>query len=162
MWRQVLPQASTKEILYVFADESPDHRVNILRIQLCLIALLLKTDFGAVIAVRTPPRHSWKNLTERMMSHHFKEDPLYWISCATVHGACVGLSKRGGGSVLMSFLLDDLQKHMPSYTPKTSDNIVYAMVAMASSHQKDLVQWRVIHNMLTALYESLMHEKVCL
>ena len=60
----------------------------------------------------------------------------------------------------MSFLLDDLQKHIPSHTTKTSDYIVYATVAMACSHQRDLVQWRVIHNMLTALHESLMPLRV--
>ena len=57
-----------KEVLLLFSDGGPDHRVNYLLVQLSLIALFLKCDFDGVIAVRTPPGHSWKNPCERIMA----------------------------------------------------------------------------------------------
>ncbi|XP_046584513.1 uncharacterized protein LOC124291542 isoform X1 [Haliotis rubra] len=57
-----------KEILLLYSDGGPDHRVNYLSVQLSIIALFLDKNYDAVIAVRTPPGHSWMNPCERIMS----------------------------------------------------------------------------------------------
>ncbi|XP_071953699.1 uncharacterized protein [Antedon mediterranea] len=57
-----------KEVLFLYSDGGPDHRVNYLSVQLSLISAFLEGDFDAVIAARTPPGHSWKNPCERIMS----------------------------------------------------------------------------------------------
>lgn len=57
-----------KPYLLLYTDGGPDHRVTYVRVQLALIALFLKLDLDLLIAVRTPPGHSWKNPVERIMS----------------------------------------------------------------------------------------------
>lgn len=57
-----------KPYLFLYTDGGPDHRVNYIRVQLALIALYLKLDLDLLVAVRTPPGHSWKNPVERIMS----------------------------------------------------------------------------------------------
>ena len=57
-----------KPYLFLYTDGGPDHRVTYVRVQLALIALFLKLDLDLLIAVRTPPGHSWKNPVERIMS----------------------------------------------------------------------------------------------
>ena len=57
-----------REVLFLYTDGGPDHRVNYISVQLTLIMLFLELDLDAVIAVRTPPGHSWKNPAERIMS----------------------------------------------------------------------------------------------
>ncbi|GES72778.1 uncharacterized protein LOC105326236 [Rhizophagus clarus] len=54
--------------LFIYTDGGPDHRVNYLRVQLSLIALFVTLDLDLLVAVRTPPGHSWKNPVERIMS----------------------------------------------------------------------------------------------
>src|SRR6185436_5109394 len=54
--------------LLIYTDGGPDHRVNYLRVQLSLIALFVTLDLDLLVAVRTPPGHSWKNPVERIMS----------------------------------------------------------------------------------------------
>ncbi|XP_070571401.1 uncharacterized protein [Ptychodera flava] len=56
------------ELLFVYTDGGPDHRVSYLSVQLTYIAIFLHGDYDAVVAARTPPGHSWKNPTERIMS----------------------------------------------------------------------------------------------
>ena len=50
-----------KEIICLYTDGGPDHRVTYISVQISLIALFL-------VAVRTPPQHSWKDPAERIMS----------------------------------------------------------------------------------------------
>ncbi len=57
-----------KEIILIYSDEGPDHRVNFLQVQLSLVTLFLRGDYDSLVAVRTPPGHSWKNPAERIMS----------------------------------------------------------------------------------------------
>src|SRR2546429_9200915 len=54
--------------LLIYTDGGPDHRVNYLRVQLSLISLFVSLDLDLLVAVRTPPGHSWKNLVECIMS----------------------------------------------------------------------------------------------
>ena len=54
--------------LLIYTDGGPDHHVNYLRVQLSLIALFVTLDLDLLVAVRTPPGHSWKNPVERIMS----------------------------------------------------------------------------------------------
>lgn len=54
--------------LLIYTDGGPDHRVNYLRVQLSLISLFVSLDLDLLVAVRTPPGHSWKNPVERIMS----------------------------------------------------------------------------------------------
>ncbi|PKY18698.1 hypothetical protein RhiirB3_492222 [Rhizophagus irregularis] len=54
--------------LFIYTDGGPDHRVNYLRVQLSLISLFMSLDLDLLVAVRTPPGHSWKNPVERIMS----------------------------------------------------------------------------------------------
>jgi hypothetical protein len=57
-----------KPYLFLYTDGGPDHHVTYVRVQLALIALFRKLDLDLLVAVRTPPGHSWKNPVERIMS----------------------------------------------------------------------------------------------
>ena len=57
-----------REILCLYTDGGPDHRVSYLSVQLASICLFLKTDKDMVVAVQTPPYNSWKDPAERIMS----------------------------------------------------------------------------------------------
>ena len=54
--------------LAIYTDGGPDHRTNLMSVQLALICLFLNEDRDIVIAVRTPPYNSWKDPAERVMS----------------------------------------------------------------------------------------------
>ena len=58
----------THLILMLYTKGGPDHRLTYLSVQLTLIALFLSRDLDMVVAVRTPPYHSWRNPVERIMS----------------------------------------------------------------------------------------------
>jgi hypothetical protein len=57
-----------KPILLAYTDGGPDHRLTYLSVQLSLICLWLDLDLDFLCAVRTPPKHTWKNPVERIMS----------------------------------------------------------------------------------------------
>ena len=57
-----------KEILCLYTEGGPDHRLTYLSVKLALICYFLKSDKDMIIAVRTPPYNSWKDPAERMMS----------------------------------------------------------------------------------------------
>ena len=63
---QVINQ--TKQIVAIYSDGGPDHRVTYGSVQLSLINVFLQGDFNMVVAVRTPTCNSWKNPAERIMS----------------------------------------------------------------------------------------------
>ena len=54
--------------LMLYTDGGPDHKITYLRVQLSLIAMFKALDLDYLVAVRTPPGHSWKNPVERIMS----------------------------------------------------------------------------------------------
>ena len=58
---KILDGKEKTEILTIYSDGGPDHRLNFLSVQLSFISLFLKHDLDALIVVRTPPDHSWKN-----------------------------------------------------------------------------------------------------
>ena len=58
----------TKEILCLYTDGGPDHRTTYYSVKMALICLFLAMDKDMVLAVRTPPYHSWKDPAERIMS----------------------------------------------------------------------------------------------
>ena len=64
----ILRGTSPKEILCLYTDGGPDHRVNFLSVQIALICLFLQEDRDMVLAVRTPPYNSWKDPAEWVMS----------------------------------------------------------------------------------------------
>jgi len=55
-------------VLCLYTDGRPDHRCTYTRVQLSYICLFLALDLDYLVAVRTPPQHSWKNPVERIMS----------------------------------------------------------------------------------------------
>ncbi len=57
-----------KPVLCLYTDGGPDHRCTYTRVQLSYICLFLALDLDYLVAVRTPPQHSWKNPVERIMS----------------------------------------------------------------------------------------------
>ncbi|XP_071947398.1 uncharacterized protein [Antedon mediterranea] len=57
-----------KPMLLAYTDGGPDHRVTYLSVQLSLIAMFVNLDLDFLCAVRTPPKRSWKNPVERIMS----------------------------------------------------------------------------------------------
>ncbi|PKC59726.1 hypothetical protein RhiirA1_426666 [Rhizophagus irregularis] len=57
-----------KPVLCLYTDGGPDHHCTYTRVQLLYICLFLALDLDYLVAVRTPPQHSWKNPVERIMS----------------------------------------------------------------------------------------------
>lgn len=55
-------------ILALYTDDGLDHRVNYLSVEIAFICLFLKEDRDMLVAGRTPPFNSWKDLAERVMS----------------------------------------------------------------------------------------------
>ncbi len=55
-------------MLFLYADDGPDHRLTYLSVQLSLIALFLKVDLDILVAGRTAPSNSWANPMEKIMS----------------------------------------------------------------------------------------------
>jgi len=51
-------------MLCIFTDGGPDYQTTYVSVKLSLIALYLKFDLDYLIAVRTPPYHSWRNPVE--------------------------------------------------------------------------------------------------
>ncbi|CAB4039823.1 Hypothetical predicted protein, partial [Paramuricea clavata] len=52
-----------------YHDGGSDHNLRFLRTQLSQVAYFLERDLDMLILVQTPPQHSWKNPTERVMSN---------------------------------------------------------------------------------------------
>ena len=53
----------------LYTDGGPDHNNNtFLATKLALISIFIEKDLDMLVAVRTPPYHSWKNPVERVMS----------------------------------------------------------------------------------------------
>ena len=46
-------------ILFVYSDGGPDHRLTFLNVKLSLIALFMNLDLDVLIAGRTAPSYSW-------------------------------------------------------------------------------------------------------
>jgi len=59
---------SNKPYLFLYTDGGPDHQVKYIKTQIAFISLFLALDLDYLVAVRTPPGHSWKNPVERIMS----------------------------------------------------------------------------------------------
>ena len=57
-----------KPILCLYTDGGPDHNNTFLATKLALMSIFLEKDLDMLVAVRTPPYHSWKNPVERVMS----------------------------------------------------------------------------------------------
>ena len=55
-------------ILCLYTDGGPDHNNTFLATKLALMSIFLEKDLDMLVAVRTPPYHSWKNPVERVMS----------------------------------------------------------------------------------------------
>src|ERR1043165_1839203 len=68
LYKILINQIDHKPFLFLYTDGEPDHRVTYLRVQMALIAIFLALDLDILIALRTPPGHSWKNPVERIMS----------------------------------------------------------------------------------------------
>ena len=64
---QYLKNQDDNELLFLYSDGGPDHNLTFLYVQLSLIGLFLALDLDCLVAVRTPPGHSWKNPAERVM-----------------------------------------------------------------------------------------------
>jgi hypothetical protein len=64
----LLKRIGNKTILSVYSKGGPDHRLTYVSVQLSLIALFRNLNLDCLVACRTAPNHSWKNLVERMMS----------------------------------------------------------------------------------------------
>jgi hypothetical protein len=64
----LLHSEKNNPFLMIYTDGGPDHKNTFLRIQLSLIAIFIALDLDYLVALRTPPGHSWKNPVERIMS----------------------------------------------------------------------------------------------
>ena len=51
----------------VYTDGGPDHNVKFLTVWLSLVCLFLHGDLDLLIAMRTCPTQSWKNVVEKIM-----------------------------------------------------------------------------------------------
>ena len=68
--------------LMLYTDGGPDHRNTFLRVQLTMIAMFVILNLDYLVAIRTPPGHSWKN-------------PVEWImSILNLGMQCVGLMRQ--------------------------------------------------------------------
>ena len=57
-----------KPILLMVSDGGPDHRVTFGSVKMALIALFRALNLDMLVAIRTCPYQSWRNLAERVMS----------------------------------------------------------------------------------------------
>ena len=57
-----------KPILLMISDGGPDHRVTFGSVKMALISLFRALNLDMLIAIRTCPYQSWRNLAERVMS----------------------------------------------------------------------------------------------
>ena len=64
----LLSRVANRTILFIYSDQGPDHRLTYVSVQISLIALFLNLNLDFLVACRTAPNHSWKNLVERIMS----------------------------------------------------------------------------------------------
>ena len=55
-------------VLLIYSDGGPGHRLDYVFVLLSLIVLYLNFDLDMLIACRTAPKQSWRNPVERMMS----------------------------------------------------------------------------------------------
>ena len=60
--------AYNKPVLLIVSDGGPDHRVNFGSVKMALIALFRALNLDMLVALRTCPYQSWRNLAERVMS----------------------------------------------------------------------------------------------
>ena len=58
----------SKPILLLYTDGGPDHNNTFASNQLALLALFLQLDLDMLVAMRTAPHQSWRNMVERVMS----------------------------------------------------------------------------------------------
>uniref|UniRef100_U9SFI0 Uncharacterized protein n=1 Tax=Rhizophagus irregularis (strain DAOM 181602 / DAOM 197198 / MUCL 43194) TaxID=747089 RepID=U9SFI0_RHIID len=65
---EIVAKTNKPYLLFLYTDGGPDHQVKFIKTQLALISLFLALDLNYLVAVRTPPGHSWKNPVERIMS----------------------------------------------------------------------------------------------
>src|SRR6266540_1869365 len=68
LYNILLQTGQNNPFLILYTDGGPDHKITYLRVQLSLIAIFKALDLDYLVAVRTPPGHSWKNPVERIMS----------------------------------------------------------------------------------------------
>ncbi len=68
LYNILLQTGQNNPFLMLYTDGGPDHKITYLRVQLSLIAIFKALDLDYLVAVRTPPGHSWKNPVERIMS----------------------------------------------------------------------------------------------
>lgn len=61
-------QPDQKQVLLLYTDGGPDHRVTYVSVQLALIAIFKLLDLDFLCAARTAPCQSWRNPVERIMS----------------------------------------------------------------------------------------------
>ena len=63
----VIKEETNKPYLFLYTNGGPDHQVKYIKTQIVLISLFLALDLDLdyLVAVRTPPGHSWKNPVER-------------------------------------------------------------------------------------------------
>ena len=59
---------NANEILMIYSDGGPDHRVTYGSVQVSLICLFILLDLDMLVAARNAPGQSWVNLAERVMS----------------------------------------------------------------------------------------------
>ena len=64
----IITDQTYKSYLFLYTDGESDHQVKYIKTQLALISLFLALDLDYLVAVRTPPGHSWKNPVKRIMS----------------------------------------------------------------------------------------------
>jgi hypothetical protein len=57
-----------KPILIMVSDGGPDHRVTFGSVKMAFIALFRALHLDMLVAIRTCPYQSWRNMAERVMS----------------------------------------------------------------------------------------------
>ena len=66
--KHVMQQDIKPEVLLLFSDGGPDHRLTYESVKMSLICLFRSLDLDMLVAARCAPGHSWINHVERIMS----------------------------------------------------------------------------------------------
>ena len=67
LYNILMSLSQRQNILFLYTDGGPDHRLTYLSVQISLFCLFLKLDLDFLCACRTTPYHSWTGFSPEFL-----------------------------------------------------------------------------------------------